>query len=118
MAQVLLTRHIASLPTEAVVLAGGGAGNVSVPFAIEPGACYAAVMTLLQGAPHTVGVRVQIGARTAVDMHGSDPPGALVAFCADEQFRALAQVEARGASPLGWGLAVYRLESGIWETTR
>lgn len=118
MAHVLLARHAVSLPGEPVVLAQGGSGMTPVPLPIEPGACYVAVATLVQGAARTVGLRVQVGPHEAFDDRGIDDEGTAVAFCAGDQSHALARVEARGTPLLGWGLALYRLQAGIWEVER
>jgi hypothetical protein len=117
MAHVLLARHVVSLPSSAVMLAQGGAGTTPVPLSIEPGACYLAVVSLAQGMTRAVGLRVRIGAREVVDDRGVGDDGATVAFCAGDRTRATAQVEARGTALLAWGLALYRLQSGIWEVS-
>jgi hypothetical protein len=65
-----------------------------------------------------VGLRIHVGARDAADDRGIDGDGATVAFCAGDQARAVADVQARGTTLLGWGLAVYRVQSGIWEVPR
>ncbi len=89
-----------------------------MPLSAEPGACYLALVSLVQGTAHAVGLRVHVGARDAIDERGIDDDGAAVAFCAGDREAALAEVEARGTPLLGWGLAVYRLQSGIWEIAR
>jgi hypothetical protein len=114
MAEVLLSHRVGSLSRDPVALAQGGAGSVSVPMQVEPGGCYLALAVLLQGSAHDIGLRVQAGARVASDDHGVDDVGALVAFCAGEASQALAQVEVHGPPMLGWALALYRLQVGIW----
>ncbi len=115
MAHVLLTRHVRSLLREPVLLAQGGSGTTQVPFGIEPGACYLALVSVVQGSTRAVGLRVHVGARDAFDDRGVDENGAVVAFCAGERAGAVAEVEARGTPLLGWGLALYRLGSSAWE---
>jgi len=115
MAQVLLARHVVSLPEEPAFLAQGGAGTTSVPMSLEPGACYLAVVSLVQGASRSVDLRVHVGAREITDGHGIDEAGAVAAFCAGDRSSASAQVDAHGAPLLGWGLAVYRLQNRVWE---
>lgn len=117
MAYALLGRHVASLPSEAVQLAQGGSGTTPVPLSIEPGACYLAVASLVQGVAHSFGLRLRVRAREIVDDRGVDESSAVVAFCAGDRSLALAQIEARGTPLLGWGLALYRVENGIWEIT-
>jgi hypothetical protein len=118
MAHVLLTRHLPSLPREPAQLAQGGYGVTPVPLSVEPGACYLAVVALAKEASRALGLHVHVGTTDVADDRGVDDDGAAVAFCAGERTRALAEVEARGTPLLGWGLALYRLQSGIWEGSR
>lgn len=117
MAHVLLARHVTSLPADPVQLAQGGYGLTPVPLSIEPGACYLAVVTLVKQTARALGLRVHVGTLDAADDRGVDQDGAAVAFCAGPRTHALADVEARGTPLLGWGLALYRLQSDIWEVT-
>jgi hypothetical protein len=118
LAHVILARHVVSLPREAIFLAQGGSGITPVPLTVEPGACYLGVATLVHEGARTIGLRVHVGAVTAADDRGIDDDGAAVAFCAGDRQRALAEVEARGTPMLGWGFALFRLQSGIWEGVR
>jgi hypothetical protein len=118
MAHVLLSRHVASLLREPVMLAQGGAGTTPIPLSIEPGGCYLGVTTRVREAAHAIGIRVHIGSNDAFDDRGIDGDGAVVAFCAGNRARALAEVEARGTPSLGWGFALYRLQTGVWEAVR
>lgn len=115
MAHVLLARHVAALPGDPVQLAQGGYGVTPVPLSIQPGACYLAVVSLVKETARSLGLRVHVGTWDAADDRGIDQDGAAVAFCAGARTHALADVEARGTPLLGWGLALYRLQSGIWE---
>lgn len=114
MAHVLLARHVVSLPGEAVQLAQGGYGLTPVPFSLEPGACYVAVVTLVKETTRSLGLRVHVGTADAADDRGIDEDGAAVAFCAGQRTHGLAEVEARGTPLLGWGLALYRVQNGVW----
>jgi hypothetical protein len=118
MAHLVLARHLASLPSDPTQLAQGGSGTTPVPMPVEPGACYVAVVALAQGTAHSIGLRVRVGARDAVDDRGGEDAGAVVAFCAGDRTVASAQVEAHGTPLLGWALALYRLQTGIWEVPR
>jgi hypothetical protein len=118
MAHVLLARHVVSLPQDPVQLAQGGYGVTPVPLALLPGACYVAVVALVKESARALGLRVRVGTSDAADDRGVDEDGAVVAFCAGPRTRALAEIEARGAPLLGWGLALYRLQSGVWEGAR
>ena len=118
MAHALLTRHVGALLRDPVLLAQGGSGTTLVPLTVEPGACYLALVAVVQGATRAVGLRVHVGVRDAFDDRGVDENGGVVAFCAGDRARALAQVETRGTPLLGWGLALYRLGAGTWEVPR
>jgi hypothetical protein len=114
-AHLLLARHVVSLPDDPVALAQGGSGTTDVPLSVQPGACYLAVVALVQGGAHALGLRVRVGAHDFGDDRGIDEVGAPVAFCAGQRSSARATVEARGTPLLGWGLVVYRTQVGVWE---
>jgi hypothetical protein len=118
MAHVLLMRHVVSLPREPVFLVQGGSGVTPIPLSVQPGGCYLAVATLVREAARAIGLRVHVGAFSAGDDRGVDDDGAAVAFCAGDRESALAEVEARGTPLLGWGFALYRLQSAVWGMPR
>ncbi|MGD0679477.1 MAG: hypothetical protein ABSC94_29150 [Polyangiaceae bacterium] len=118
MAHLLLVRHVTSVGQTAILLAQGGTGSVPIPLTVEPGACYLAMVALVQGAARNLGLRVRVGVRDASDDRGIDDVGGVVAFCAGDHAQARAQVEAHGTPLLGWGFALYRIESGVWELLR
>jgi hypothetical protein len=118
MAHVLLARHVGSLPGDAVMLAQGGSGATPIPLTIQPGACYLGVTARVKEPARLIGLRIHVGSDDAVDDRGIDGDGAAVAFCAGSRSRALAEVMARGSPLLGWGFALYRLQSGVWEVPR
>jgi hypothetical protein len=115
MAHVLLARHVAALGADPVQLAQGGYGVTPVPLSIEPGACYLAVVTLARETARSLGLGVRVGTTESSDDRGVDEDGAAVAFCAGRRTSALATIEARGTPLLGWGLSLYRIQSGIWQ---
>lgn len=115
MAEALLARHVVSLPAEPIQLAQGGSGVTFVPFSIEPGGCYVAIVSLVQGVARAVGLRVRVAARDASDDRGPDATEALVGFCAGTRAFASAQIEAHGTPLLGWGLALYHVQTGVWD---
>jgi hypothetical protein len=115
MAHVLLVRHVVSLPRDPAFVAQGGSGITPIPLSIEPGACYLGIATRVRESARAIGLRVRVGAKTFADDRGVDEDGAAVAFCARDREAAVAEVEARGTPVLGWGFALYRLQSGMWE---
>jgi hypothetical protein len=100
-----------------VFVAQGGSGITPIPLSLEPGACYLGVATLVRESARAIGLRVHVGAVTAEDDRGVEQDGAAVAFCARDRDRGLAVVEARGTPLLGWGFALFRLQSGMWEAS-
>ncbi len=117
MAGALLARHLASPPEPAVTLAQGSTGTTVVPVEVEPGGCYVAVAAVTQGHARGVGVRAMVGARQSTDERGINDEAGAVAFCAREQSRARLEVDARGTA-LAWGLALFRIDGGIWGAAR
>jgi hypothetical protein len=115
MARAFLSRKVSSPLDEPVALYDGLAGSTPVPIAIERGACYLAVAAITNGHARGLGLRVTVAAREERDERASDDSAALVAFCARDNDRARLDVEARGAS-ITWGLALFRLEGGAWQS--
>jgi hypothetical protein len=115
LAHILSARHVVSLPREPMMLAQGASGLTPIPLSIEAGGCYLALTTRIKEAARTLGLRVHIGPNDVFDDRGVDGDGAAVAFCAGRRTHAVAEVQARGAPLLGWGFALYRLQSGLWE---
>lgn len=74
--------------------------------------------TLVKEQARAIGLRVRVGATDAGDDRGIDDDGAAVAFCAGDATHATGLVEARGTPLLGWGLALYRLQSSVWGASR
>jgi hypothetical protein len=117
MGHALLSRHVRLLLRNPVTLAQGGSGTTPIPLSVEPGACYVALVSVIQGATRAVGLRVHVGPRDSFDDRGADENGAVVAFCAGDRTEARAEVETHGTPLLGWGLALYRLGTGGWESS-
>lgn len=117
MAHVMLARHVAPPRSDAIFLASGGAQLTPLPIAIEPGACYLAVVAVVQGQAKGIGLRATIGTREAADDRSSADSAGAIAFCANDRRRALVEVDARGTG-MAWGLAVFRVASGVWELPR
>jgi hypothetical protein len=112
-----LARKIAPPREAAVMLVQGGAGVTTVPLAIEPGACYVASVAGVSGQTKGIGVRAHVGARESTDDRNPNEAAGAVSFCAFDRARATLDVEARGTSMV-WGLAVFRVGSGVWEVAR
>jgi hypothetical protein len=117
MAGALLLRHVAPPRSGPVLVAEGPSGATPVPMQVERGACYVAVASITHGHARGIELRAKVGAREALDERPANEPGGAVAFCAGDRDRALLHVEARG-SPLGWGMLVFRVESGVWQVER
>jgi hypothetical protein len=113
MAAALLPRHIVTLEGDAVFLAQGASGVTPVPFDVEPGGCYVVVMALERGQSRGVGLRVTMGARSSADERGTSDDASAVAFCARDLENVRLEVEARGGG-VSWGLAAFRVASGVW----
>jgi hypothetical protein len=118
MAHVLLTRRTGALLHEPVALAQGGSGATPVAVAVEPGACYVALLAVTQGTARTVTLRARVGGLESLDDRGPDENAAVAAFCAGPSAVVNLEVEVHGTPLLGWGLALYRLADGIWESPR
>lgn len=117
MARIMFTRHIAS-PTDAPIYLGqGGAGTSPFPLSVEVGGCYVAVVALTHGTLRTLQVRTILGARESTDERGAAEEAALSAFCVAGHERARLEVHARG-SGIGFGLALFRVGSGVWGPAR
>jgi len=117
MAAALLPRHIGALDSDAVFLAQGASGLTPLAVDLEPGACYVAVAALERGRAHGLGLRVAVAATESVDERGTNEDASAVAFCAGGRDRGRIEVEAR-SSGVSWGLAVFRVASGVWEWPR
>ena len=88
-----------------------------VPIGVEPGGCYLAVAAVTHGRARGLGLRAVTGGREASDERGVNDESGAVAFCVRDRAHARVEVEARGTA-LSWGLAVFRIGSGIWEIAR
>jgi len=117
MARVMFARHIAMPSEDAVLLAQGSSGTTPVPVPVEVGGCYVAVVALSHGHARSLQIRALVGARESTDERGAAEEAALAAFCVSAGEKARVDVHARG-SGVGWGMAVYRVKSGVWEGGR
>jgi hypothetical protein len=117
MARVMWVRHSAPPPDEPVFLAQGSSGTTPLAMPVEIGGCYVAVAAATHGRPRQLQLRTTVGARESVDERGAAEEAALTAFCVRAHESVRLEVLAR-PSGLAWGLAVWRVKSGIWETGR
>lgn len=117
MARVFFLRHVAAPPEEPVFLTQGSTGTTPVPLATEPGACYVAVAGIARGHARQLQLRVLAGARESVDERGAAEEAALAAFCVRDDEPAKLEVLARGTG-VSWGLAIFRVQSRVWEPGR
>jgi hypothetical protein len=117
MAAALWPRHIGGLGEDAVLLAQGASGITPIPVEVEPGGCYVAVVALEQGHARGLGLRAKVGERESVDERGTNDDASAVAFCAEDRDRAHLEVDARSTG-VSWGLALFRVASGVWERAR
>lgn len=117
MARVMFVRHMAAPSDEPVFLAQGSSGTTPVSVPVEVGGCYVAIAAATHGRPRQLQLRATIGSRESVDERGAAEEAALAAFCVRAHESARVEVLAR-PSGLAWGLAVWRVKSGIWEAGR
>jgi hypothetical protein len=117
MAKAMLARHVAPPRAPPIALARGVSGTTAVPVELEPGACYLAVAAVTHGHARGLGLRAIVGARAASDERGVNDEAGAIVLCAREQRRARLEVEARGTA-LSWGLALFRIDSRVWESAR
>lgn len=117
MARVMFTRHVAIPIDDPVFLAQGSSGTTPFPVSVEVGACYLAIVALTHGHARSLQIRTVIGARESTDERGAAEEAALSAFCVNAHERARVEVHARGTG-VGWGLALFRVKSGMWEAGR
>ena len=117
MARALRVRHVAEPHEDAIALYQGPSGETPIPLQLEPGGCYLAVAAVTQGHARGLGLRAVIGMRDFSDERGADDDAGAVAFCANDRAIAHLDITARG-NTLAWGLALFRMHSGVWEGAR
>jgi hypothetical protein len=113
-ARAMLSRHVAAMTEEPAFVAQGTSGTTPLPLTVEPGACYVAAVALTHGHARALHIRALVGARESLDERGSIEGAALAAFCVRAFEPVRLDVHARGTN-VGWGLALYRVRSGVWE---
>ena len=116
MARVMFLRHVAMPSEDPILLAQGSSGITPVPVSVEVGGCYVAVVAVTHGRARQLQLRAHVGARESADERGATEEAALSAFCVRADEKARLEVLAR-PSGVAWGLALYRVKSGVWEVT-
>lgn len=117
MARVMFLRHVALPADDPVYLAQGSSGTTPLPLEVETGACYVAVVGITAGRARQLQLRALVGARESTDERGATEEAALSAFCVRAHETARVEVLARGPG-VSWGLALFRVKSGVWEADR
>jgi hypothetical protein len=117
MARVMFSRHVAMPAEDPIFLGQGSSGTTPFPIPVETGGCYLAVVALTHGHARSFQIRTVVGARESTDERGAAEESALSAFCVNAHETAHVDVYARGTG-VGWGLAVFRVKSGVWEAGR
>jgi hypothetical protein len=117
-AQLLRAHHVVSLAANATWIGQGGWGTSSIAIPVEPGACYLVVAPEVHGVARSMGLSILSGDASAFDDRGRAGVGAIASFCAGGRSLAHVQVSARGSRAVAWGLAVFRVSSGIWQASQ
>jgi hypothetical protein len=117
MARVMFARHVAVPADDPVYLAQGASGTTPFPLPVEVGGCYVAVAGVTHGHARALQLRALVGARESTDERGAAEEAALTAFCVNAYETARIEVHARGTG-VAYGLAVFRVKSGVWEAGR
>jgi len=85
----------------------GVQGSTELPFEIEPGACYSALLVPLRGEATRLSLSVRAHAVGEVPHGSSDTEGSVVSFCAQGARIATLEVDSQG-SGLAWLLSVWQ----------
>jgi hypothetical protein len=119
MARVMFLRHVAVPADDPVFVAQGstGAEPTPIPLSVETGACYVAVVGVTRGHARQLQLRALVGARESTDERGATEEAALAAFCVQARESARLEILAKGTG-VSWGVALFRVKSGVWEAGR
>jgi hypothetical protein len=112
-AAALRVRHVAPVHSP-VALYEGVVGSTAFVTAVEPGACYVAVVAATRGTSRGFVLRALVGGTEHGDERGTGDGAALTSFCSGDHERVRLTVEARG-SALAWGIALYHMTSADWQ---
>jgi hypothetical protein len=106
----VLRRHQAKVSSLPIDQALGVQGPTLMPIAVEPGACYVAALTAVQGQAFTLALGARTGAVRAQNHSAFNADGTLISFCSRSESIATIEAESRGAG-LTWLFA-------LWQTGR
>jgi hypothetical protein len=106
MAKALFERHVALPSGQPIYASLGVSGLTELPIEVEPGRCYVAMVSPIQGETKLLALDAEAGARYS-RAHSDDADSALVAaFCAGGVDRGKLEVEAHGRE-LVWIAALW-----------
>ncbi len=117
MARAMFARHVAVPAYDPIFLGQGSSGTTAFPLQVETGGCYVAVVGITHGRALRLQLHALVGARESSDDRGAVEEAALTSFCVQAYEPVRLEVHARGPA-LGFGLAVFRVKSGVWEAGR
>ncbi len=109
MAAVLM-QHGASVRELPIDQAIGVQGPTLMPIAVEPGACYTAALSAVQGQAFSLALGARVGGTESQNHSRLGGDGTLISFCARGESVALVEADSRGAG-LTWLFA-------LWQTGR
>jgi hypothetical protein len=104
----VLRRHNVSVAAMPIQQGLGVQGPTLMPIQVEPGACYVAAITPLEGHAYQLALGAVVGGVSSQN-HGISPDeGTLVSFCVRKQTVATIEADSRGAG-LTWLFGVWQL---------
>jgi hypothetical protein len=105
-AAALRSRRAPEPLTDPIFQTLGVHGQTAIPFGIEPGKCYLAVVALIRGEAQRVRLAAALGGRFQRDEAVERPESAGVAFCSEDESDVLLDVDVRGSSAW-WVLVIW-----------
>jgi hypothetical protein len=106
----VLRRYEAKVSGMPLDQALGVQGPTLMPIAVEPGACYVAALTAVQGQAFSLALGASTGAIRAQNHTGLSADGTLISFCSRSESLATIEADSRGTG-LTWLFA-------LWQTGR
>ena len=85
----------------------GVQGTTQLPFEVEPGACYSALLVPLRGDVRSLSLSVRAHAVSEVPRGSADTEGCTVSFCAQGARHATIEIDSQGSN-LAWLLSVWQ----------